>query len=47
MERILVSLNRFELEDINELRIIDRLVLKLFFMSVKVSQEYGVLQLSY
>ena len=46
MEMILVSLNRFELEDINDLRIIDRLVLKLF-VSVKVSQEYGVLQLSY
>ena len=41
-----MSLNRFEFEDASDLRIIDKLVLKLF-MSLKVSQEYGVLQLSY
>ena len=41
-----VSLNRFELDDVIDLKIIDKLVLKLL-MSLRVSQEYGVLQLSY
>ena len=41
-----VSLNRFELDDISDLKIIDKLILKLL-MSLRVSQEYGVLQLSY
>ena len=40
------SLNRFELDDISDLKIIDKLILKLL-MSLRVSQEYGVLQLSY
>ena len=41
-----VSLNRFELDDVSDLKIIDKLVLKLL-MTLRVSQEYGVLQLSY
>ena len=41
-----VFLNRFELDDVSDLKIIDNLVLKLL-MSLIVSQEYGVLQLSY
>ena len=41
-----MSLNRFELDDVIDLKIIDKLVLKLL-MSLRVSQEYGVLQLSY
>ena len=41
-----VSLNRFELDDISDLKIIDKLILKLL-MSLRVPQEYGVLQLSY
>ena len=41
-----VSLNRFELDDVIDLKIIDKLVLKLL-MSLRVSQECGVLQLSY
>ena len=41
-----VSLSRFELDDASDLKIIDKLVLKLL-MSLRVSQEYGVLQLSY
>ena len=41
-----VSLKRFELDDVIDLKIIDKLVLKLL-MSLRVSQEYGVLQLSY
>ena len=41
-----MSLSRFELDNISGLKIIDKLVLKLL-MSLRVSQEYGVLQLSY
>ena len=45
-KRFSVSLNRFELDDVSDLKIIDKLVLKLL-MSVRVLQEYGVLQLIY
>ena len=41
-----VSLNRFELGDVSDLNIIDKLVLKLL-MPLRASQEYGVLQISY
>ena len=41
-----MSLNRFQLDDVGDLKIIDKLVLKLL-MSLRVSQEYDVLQLSY
>ena len=41
-----VSLNRFELGEVTDLKIINKLVLKLL-ISLRVSQEYGVLQLSY
>ena len=41
-----VSLNRFQLDDVIDLKIIGKLVLK-FLMSLRVSQKYGVLQLSY
>ena len=41
-----MSLNRFELDDVSDLRIIDKLGLK-FLMSLIVSQEYDLLQLSY
>ena len=41
-----MSLNRFELDDVSDLKIIDKLVLKLL-ISLRVSQKYGVLQLSY
>ena len=41
-----MSLNRFELNDVSDLKILDKLVLK-FLMFLRVSQEYGVLQLSY
>ena len=37
---------RFELDDVIDLKIIDKLVLKLF-MSLRVSQKYGALQLSF
>ena len=40
----LVSLNRFEMDDVSDLKIIGNLVLK-FFMSLRVPQKYGVLQL--
>ena len=39
-------LNRFELGEVTDLKIINKLVLKLL-ISLRVSQEYGVLQLSY
>ena len=39
-------MNRFELDDVSNLNIIGKLVLKLL-MSLRVSQKYGVLQLSY
>ena len=39
-----VSLNRFEMDDVSDLKIISKLVLKLL-MSLRVSQKYGVLQL--
>ena len=45
-ERFSVSLNRFEVEDVSDLMIIDMLVLKLL-MTLRVSEEYVVLQLSY
>ena len=45
-KRFSVSLNRFELDDVRDLKIIEKLVLKLL-MSLWVSQEYGVLQLRY
>ena len=45
-KRFLVSLDRFELDYVSNFTIIDKLVLKLL-MSIRVSQEYGVLQLSY
>ena len=41
-----VSLNRFELDNVSNLKIVDKLVLKLL-TSLRVSQEYGVFQLSY
>ena len=41
-----VSSNRFELGDVTDLKIIGKLVLKLL-MSLRVSQKYGVLRLSY
>ena len=41
-----MSLSRFELGNISGLKIIDKLVLKLL-MSLRLSREYGVLQLSY
>ena len=41
-----MSLNRFELGEVTDLKIINKLVLKLL-MSLRVPQEYGVLQLSY
>ena len=41
-----VYLNRLELDDFSDLKIIDKLVLNLL-MFVRVSQEYGVLRLSY
>ena len=41
-----VSLNRFGLDDVSDLQIIDKLVLKLLIF-LRVSQEYSVLQLSY
>ena len=44
-KRFSVYLNRFELDNVNDLNIIDKLVLKLL-MSLRISQEYGVLQLS-
>ena len=41
-----MSLNRYELDDFSDFKIIYKLVLKLL-MSLRVSQEYGVLQLSH
>ena len=41
-----VSLSSFELDDVSYLKIIYKLVLKLL-MSLRVSQKYGVLRLSY
>ena len=41
-----MSLNRFELDDVSDLKVIGKLVLKLL-MSLRASHEYGVLQLSY
>ena len=41
-----MSLNQFELDDVSNFKIIDKLVLKLL-MSLRISHEYGVLQLSY
>ena len=44
-KRFSVSLNRFVLDNVSDFKVVDKLVLKLL-MSVIVSQEYGVLQLS-
>ena len=40
-KRFSVSLNRFELDDVSDSKIIDKLVLKLL-ISLRVSQECGV-----
>ena len=45
-KRFFVSLNRFELDDVSDLKITDKLVFK-FLMSLSVSQEYDVLKLSF
>ena len=45
-KRFFVSLNRFEFDDVSDLKITDKLVLKLL-MSLSVSQEYDVLKLSF
>ena len=45
-KRFSLSLIRFELDDVSELKIIVKLVLKLL-MSLTVLQEFGVLQPSY
>ena len=45
-KEFLVSLNRFELYYVSDLKIIGKLVLKLL-MPLIVSQKYGVLELSY
>ena len=45
-QRFPISLKTFELDDVSDLKIIDKLVLKLL-MSLRLLQEYGVLQLSY
>ena len=41
--RFSMSLNRFEMDDVSDLKITSKLVLKLL-MSLRVSQKYGVLQ---
>ena len=41
-----MPLKRFELDNVSDLKIINKLVLKIL-MSLRVSQEHGVLQLSY
>ena len=41
-----MALKRFELDDVSDLKIINKLVLKILIF-LRVSQEYGVLQLSY
>ena len=46
MERILRVLEQIWLDDVSDLKIIDKSVLK-FTIPLRVSQEYGVLQLSY
>ena len=45
-KRFSVSLNRFELDDVSDLKIIGKWVLELL-MSLRASQKYGVLQLSW
>ena len=40
-KRFSVSLNRFELDDVSDLKIVDKSVLKLL-MSLRVSEEYMV-----
>ena len=45
-KRFSVSLNKFELVGVNDLKIIDKLVLKLL-MSLRLLQEFGVLPRSY
>ena len=45
-KRFSLSLIRFELDDVTDLKIKDKLVLNLL-MSLRVSQGYGVLQPSY
>ena len=46
MEVSFSVLEQIELDDVSDLKIIDKLVSKLF-MFLRISQEYGVLQLSY
>ena len=41
--RFSMSLNRSEMDDVSDLKITSKLVLKLL-MSLRVSQKYGVLQ---
>ena len=41
-----VPLNRFELDNVSDLKIIDKLVLKLL-MSLRVAQEYATKLLNY
>ena len=41
--RFSMSLNRLEMDDVSDLKITSKLVLKLL-MSLRVSQKYGVLQ---
>ena len=45
-KRCSVSLNTFELDGVNDLKIIDKLVLKIL-MSLRVSKEFGVLPRRY
>ena len=45
-KRFSMSLNRFELDDVIDLKIVYKLVLKLL-MTLRVSQKYGVSRLSY
>ena len=44
-KRFSVSLSQFVLDNVSDFKIVDKLVLKLL-MSLRVSQEHGVLQLS-
>ena len=46
MVEIFSALNRFKLDNMSDIKIIDKLVLKVL-MSLRVSQKFGVLQLSY
>ena len=46
METSFSVLEKIELDDVSDLKIIDKLILKLF-MPLRISQDYGVLQPSY